>query len=228
MSALFGVQINQVMLFFGIGLFVFVMVNRLRRGTAQSSRGPRLGGTWRRERDSLAQAQRSRESIGSARMRSASASPDHESWEVEMRRLARELNGEIDTKMRALTQLIQLADEAHGRLDASLRRAESLGSNRQVEATIIWPGRATNNGVRGGHAGNSARPGPARPVIRDTIVAGGQNLGHEPGDDPRFQRVYALADAGFSATKIASQIGAQVGEVELILSMRDKTQVDAA
>ena len=49
----------------------------------------------------------------------------------------------------------------------------------------------------------------------------GQRAGRErTADDPRFERVYALADAGFSATKIATQIGSQVGEVELILSLR--------
>jgi hypothetical protein len=41
-----------------------------------------------------------------------------------------------------------------------------------------------------------------------------------PADDPRFARVFALADAGFSTARIASQVGSQVGEVELILSLR--------
>jgi hypothetical protein len=45
-------------------------------------------------------------------------------------------------------------------------------------------------------------------------------VGENLADDPRFERVYALADAGFSAARIASQIGSQVGEVELILSLR--------
>jgi hypothetical protein len=217
MSPLLGLQINQVALLLGIGLFVFVMVNRIRRGPAQSARAPRLGGGWRSERDTLVQAQRARESIGSVRMRSTAASPDHESWEVEMHRLARELKAEIETKMRALQQLIQLADEAHARLEMSLGRAKSIGSTHEVEATSL-PRTATTHDIR--FAGSSARPGRARSAVCDTVIAGRQNLGHEPGDDLRFERVYALADAGFSATKIAGQIGSQVGEVELILSLR--------
>jgi hypothetical protein len=222
MSPLLGLYINQVVLLLGIGLFVFVMVSRMRRGTVQSGRGPRLGGGWQSDRDSLAQAQRSREPIGSVRLRSTAASPDHESWEVEMHRLARQLKGEIETKMRALERLIQLADEAHARLDASLERTKALGSSNEGQATTALAGTATAHDVR--FARNSAQPGRTRSSMRDTNVAGRQNLGHQPGDDLRFERVYALADAGFSATKIAGQIGSQIGEVELILSLRQSNE----
>ena len=222
MSPLLGLHINQVVLLLGIGLFVFVMVNRIRRAPAQGNRSPQLGGVWRSERDSLLQAQRSREPIGSIRMRSTAASPDHESWEVEMHRLARQLKGEIETEMLALEKLIQLADGAQARLEASLERAKSFGSSHEVEATTKLPGAATAHDVR--YARNSAQPGRTRSTLRDAVVAGRQNLGHQPGDDLRFERVYALADAGFSATKIAGQIGSQVGEVELILSLRQSNE----
>jgi hypothetical protein len=145
-----------------------------------------------------------------------------------MHALARQFKSEIDTKMRALEQLIQLADEAHARLDASLGRAEAVGASREVEITATLPGRATTHDVRFALAAGSARSGRSRSAMRDTVIAARQSLEDEPGDDPRFERIYALADAGFSATKIAGQIGSQVGEVELILSMRDPNKVDAA
>jgi hypothetical protein len=223
MSALFGMQINQVMLVLGIGLFVFVMFNRIRRGGASAGRSPRLGGAWRDERDSLAQSQRTRESIG-ARIRTASL-PDHESWEVELHRLAREIKGEIDTKMRALEQLIELADEARVRLDSSLARAESLELNGEQETTTVFPERTTPNDGRSGQVGTNARRAKREQPRREPVLGARESVGGEPGDDPRFERVYALADAGFSATKIASQVGSQISEVELILSLRGPSKV---
>jgi hypothetical protein len=222
MAPLLGLQINQVMLLLGIGLVVFAVVNRIRRVPAQSNRSARFGDGWRREGDSLTQPQRFRESIGSARMRSASASPDHEAWEVEMQRLAREIKSEIDVKMRALEKLIQRADEAHARLDASLGQAQSGGSNDDIEATAALAGSMLTQVGR--IAGGSARPSRARSTLRGMVAAGSQRLSIESVDDPRFERVYALADAGFSAAKIAGQIGSQVGEVELILSLRQSNE----
>lgn len=40
--------------------------------------------------------------------------------------------------------------------------------------------------------------------------------------DPKYRRVYELADRGHSAREIAQQIGAQPGEIELILNLRGR------
>lgn len=48
-------------------------------------------------------------------------------WEVSMHDTARDLSARLDTKMRALEQLIRMADQATAQLDAKLRE------RRQVE-----------------------------------------------------------------------------------------------
>jgi hypothetical protein len=226
MASLFGMQINQVMLIAGIGLFVFVMINRLRRGFGKTGGGVYTSRTWQSERRPGHPARSPREEIVSARLRSAAALPEHESWEVEFHRLSREVKGEIETRMRALEQLIQLAEDARSRLDDSIGRAESLGLSGQRKASRdSRDSRSNDNGGDGDNSEFSSvgrraeRARNAKPN-RETVRSLPITAGDDPGEDPRFERVYALADAGFSATKIAGQIGSQIGEVELILSLR--------
>jgi hypothetical protein len=220
MPPLLGMQINQVMLLGGVGLFLLVLINRLRRGFAQARRQPAPGRGWRSESRSSANETRTREGLGSARLRSAAALAVQESWEVEMHRTARDLKAEIDTKMRALEQLIQLADRARGELDASIERAESsesLNGPRWSDSSEEARRTDRRQGNSAPHAESRAKTARA---ARDAVSSTRLPPANDPADDPRFERVYALADAGFSATKIAGQVGSQVGEVELILSLR--------
>jgi hypothetical protein len=217
--ALFALETHHITLLAGVGLFLLVIINRIRRSFNQPTRpgyeaAPR--GTQRTMPKNLAG-----QPIGSARLRSASASKEQEDWEVEMHDLARQLKGEIDTKMQALQGWIRAADEATGRLDAAIDRAESLGlldeSSRASAVTSGWV--RAQEAPLASKANNSAAHAKPLPA-RGTIYSGRPNAGQNLADDPRFERVYALADAGFSAAKIAGQIGSQVGEVELILSLR--------
>ena len=195
MSPMFGMQGSQIALILGIGLFVFVLLKRVRRGFGEATH------------------YRSK-TTGGAALHSVKVSKQQEPWEVEMHALARQLKGEIDTKARALERLIQMADEARQGLDSSIQRAESLGLlEQQSFATAslernISPEYAAAPAAR---AASVTRAGTSSTRFR---------LGDNLADDPRFERVYALADAGFSAARIASQVGSQVGEVELILSLR--------
>jgi hypothetical protein len=216
---LFALETHHITLIAGIGLFLLVMINRIRRSFNQSTRpgyeaSPR--GIQRTSSRNL-----TGQPIGSARLRSASASKEQEDWEVEMHDLARQLKGEIDTKMQALQGLIRAADEGAARLDAAIDRAESLGlldeSSRASAVTSGWV--KAQDEPRASKSNNSASHAKTR-AARGTIYSGRTNAGQNLADDPRFERVYALADAGFSAAKIAGQIGSQVGEVELILSLR--------
>ena len=43
-----------------------------------------------------------------------------------------------------------------------------------------------------------------------------------PSPGRRYDRIHALADEGLSAGEIAEQLGSPIGEVTLILSLRDK------
>jgi hypothetical protein len=195
MSPIVGLQSSQIALLLGIGLFVFVLLKRVRRGFGET-------------KDYRSQP------IGSAASRSVKISKQQEPWEVEMHALARQLKGEIDTKVLALERIIQMADEARNGLDASIQRAESLGllEEHNLATAAVESSTADENAVAAaGRAASSTRTGVSSRRFR---------LGENLGDDPRFERIYALADAGFSATRIASQVGSQVGEVELILSLR--------
>jgi hypothetical protein len=225
--SIFALQTNQIMLLAGIGLILFVFVNRLRRGFVTNERPisrhrPSSAGP-RRPADT-----RPGDNIGSSRLRSLAASKDHEAWEVELHRLGREIKGEINTKLSALSRLIQTADEARMQLQAAIDRAESLGLIEDGNCAAAG-GRRRTEGKPRRIAGVSS----ADPATAAGRSAPESNPGHPPAhrditegdfdsrtDDPRFDRVYALADAGFSAARIASQIGSQVGEVELILSLR--------
>ena len=204
MSPIYGMQGSQIALLLGIGLFVFVLLKRLRRGFGEP---PQF---------------RSRATAGAAR--AMKIGQHQESWEVEMHALARQLKGEIDTKLRALERLIQMANDARGELSASIERAESLGvlEERQLATAMIDD--ASSDALIPAPVG-SAGSKRTNVLPRGSVSSGRLRVGETLADDPRFERVYALADAGFSATKIASQTGSQVGEVELILSLR-RTQCE--
>lgn len=224
MSALLGMQINQAMLFAGVGLFVLVMINRLRRSFGKTGGAVYARRSWQNDRRPEQSERSTHEMNGSARRRLAAALPDQESWEVELHRLAREVKGEIDTKMRALAELIQLAEDARTSLDDSVARAESLGPSGQHKGSVdSRQGRSVESGGVSAVSRSVERPRNSK-SHRETARTFQTSVSADSGDDPRFERVYALADAGFSAAKIAGQIGTQVGEVELILSLRHANQ----
>jgi hypothetical protein len=51
-------------------------------------------------------------------------------WHVQMHDTFRDLAGELDSKMRVLQLLIQMADQSAARLEAALARADGGGSGR--------------------------------------------------------------------------------------------------
>ncbi len=134
-----------------------------------------------------------------------------------MHELARDLSGQLDSKMRVLEHLIRQADAAAARLDAA------TGNARSAPASTAAAARPTEKTPR---APLDSKPAPG--VVGGPAPRMTTGLRTEPGllkiaGNPRFERVYALADAGMSVATIANQIGSQVGEVELILSLRTAT-----
>ncbi len=221
MSAFLGVQGSQIALLAGVALLVFVLLKRLLRGFGQSASRPRYTASSRAtgrpaERREIPLGS----SVGSARLRSATASKEQESWEVEMHALARQLKGEIDTRLRALERLIQTADRAKSALEAAVERAESLGAlNDGSTGDSLAASCASGEWEASAIRARASDDGSRRAERTKASIARAWS-GERMEDDPRFERVYALADAGFSATRIAGQVGSQVGEVELILSLR--------
>jgi hypothetical protein len=200
---------SHIALLAGIGLFVFVILRRTARTFKMSPPpSPRF-----KNDESMSNRAATILPLGSARVRSVAGSSEHEAWEVEMHELARELRSQIDTKMRALEALIRHADDAIARLDQAIDRAESLGileDHASVAAESTWDSATAAHSTSPELASRQSTLTRAAPKSRPLRI----------DDETRFERVYALADAGLSASKIATQIGSQVGEVELILSLR--------
>jgi hypothetical protein len=130
-------------------------------------------------------------------------------WEVEMHETARQLSAQLDAKLGLLQSLIAEADRAAARLEEALDRAHPT--------------------LPPGSPAESLRPaaGHARDLQEDFETAADANSS-TAGEDPRMtdrarrrEEVYRLADYGFSVTEIARRAGLPVGEVELMLSLRE-------
>lgn len=123
--------------------------------------------------------------------------------EVRLHDSLREAQGRLDTKIAALNQLIVDADRESDRLEALLERLKAATS---AEPTPPLPGQRTT------------RNGSATPTVH-------RSSGHVPAqpiDNPNHKKIYALFDAGLDAPGIARRVGSGLGEVELILGLRNR------
>jgi hypothetical protein len=119
------------------------------------------------------------------------APSDVRHWEVEMRETARELCGQLDSKISIMQHLIRDARQQAERLEALLARAEHEDQAPSDASNSPPAERAPS-----GH--------PASPAAR------------------RHAEIYTLADAGLSSAAIASRLASPIGEVELILGLRQR------
>lgn len=136
----------------------------------------------------------------------------HARWEVQMHELARDLSGQLDSKISVLQHLLAQAESQSARLESLLARAQRLAQMAAAEppstsASSSSARRSASQAAGLGGAANvridaSSRAEPASTVAR------------------RNEQIYRLADAGHSSGAIAAQIGAPIGEVELILGLR--------
>ncbi|MBL8830318.1 MAG: hypothetical protein JNM18_25295 [Planctomycetaceae bacterium] len=115
-----------------------------------------------------------------------------ERWEVRMYDLARDLSAQLDSKMSALQHLVNLADERI----AELQRLEAHA-----------PSSATTDGT-----GTQAER-----LTQSSVGEGEQGTGRVSS---RQRQIYELADAGHSSHSIAAIVDLPVGEVELMLGLR--------
>ncbi|HEX5447423.1 MAG TPA: hypothetical protein VFW87_26650 [Pirellulales bacterium] len=125
---------------------------------------------------------------------------DAQRWEVQMHETARELRGQLDSKISVLQHLIRDAAAETARLEAAIERAARL----EVSAARPAP-----------HLQAAAVHPPA---MRPRAMA-------EPLPSPtsrRYAEIYALADSGLASAAIATRVGSPIGEVELILGLRGK------
>jgi hypothetical protein len=165
-------------------------------------------------------------------------------WEIDMHDIARDLSGQLDSKMSMLKHLIREADLAAARLESALQRAQeprdpipapdspsdpafagaasTLGQPSEVASTA-W----TKSGAQ--TALPKSQPGDQAAALKSVGASGPTSSTRGTGEaesraggDRRYDEIYLLADYGFDAPAIASRVGSPVGEVELILGLRQK------
>jgi hypothetical protein len=140
------------------------------------------------------------------------APPNVLRWQVEMHETARDLKGELDTKMVALQQLISMAEAEALRLEAAIERAQRLGIS-PCHDTLAELERVTAEvaGEVGSDSPVTLGNLPQVPVAAETanVVSADTQA-----------RICALAESGLPAPVIAEQIGHSVGDVEMVLSLR--------
>lgn len=124
---------------------------------------------------------------------------------VELEKMTRQMNAQLDTRAAKLEELIRQADERLAALEeraARGRRAERPGT---------------------GGVGLSD-PGFAPGGVADPGVAEVGDLPPPIPIDPRHAMVYRLADEGRNLHEIAREVQQPAGEVELILKLRRRAR----
>lgn len=112
---------------------------------------------------------------------------------IQLEEMARRINAQVDTKFAKLDRVVMDADERLARLEAALSRADRLAAVG-----------STSGQSESSDAGAQAAPARA-----------------EHPTDTRHAGVYDLADAGKSPVEIAERLGMPLGEVEVILNLRN-------
>ncbi|HUT11336.1 MAG TPA: hypothetical protein VMY42_12625 [Thermoguttaceae bacterium] len=136
-------------------------------------------------------------------------------WEVEMHETARALAGELDSKMGALQALIAQADRAAARLEAALDPSRQTQPSRQAQ-----PSRQTQSNQQT-LPSQETQPSDQAQALKSPATATGAAA--QPAGGRRREEIHMLADYGFDSAEIARRVGSPIGEVELILGLREKT-----
>ena len=128
-----------------------------------------------------------------------------------MHETARRLSAQLDAKLSLLQSLDGEADRAAVRLENALNRAHpSLPPGSQAES--LRPG--------AGHA-RDIRSEPETPATESNPSTSDDESAPTSVRARRREEIYRLADYGFATDEIARRLGSPVGEVELILSLRE-------
>jgi len=148
-------------------------------------------------------------------------------WEVQMHETARDLAGQLDSKMAVLAHLIREADRAAGRLESALASVGGLPDTPPA----VEPATSELADTSAEPVPLAAPPTDQAEALKSAGAAEGGSVAHKPAPetdrprrpaDERYEEIYLLADYGFDAAEIARRVGSPVGEVELILGLREK------
>ncbi|MCC6127090.1 MAG: hypothetical protein IT426_19185 [Pirellulales bacterium] len=217
---------------------LFLLLRTSRYFTRPKSPDPSWSAVARRPKDS--------DSTG----RSSRIPQEMAGWEVEMHEFVREIKAELDSKMRALQAVAADADRAAARLEAALqnsaRRTPNEGrsaeeSRGNVSSLSVGEGPGVRVVPDSGIA-FKIEGRPEFPSLRgeSSSTAPGIDLSNLPASQAeslsparvsrpdhssaqaKKEEIYTLADYQMPPAEIASRVGHPIGEVELILSLREK------
>jgi hypothetical protein len=134
-------------------------------------------------------------------------------WEVRMHETARELSALLDSKLSVLQALVAEADRAAARLEAALDRA-GVGQS-------LPPG--TRRAANQAEALQAIRPAePQSSPLPQASHSLDEDSAERSAQQRRREEVYTLADYGYEASEIAQRLQLPVGEVQLMLNLRQK------
>ncbi len=172
-----------------------------------------------------------------ATTRSAAIKKDMERLVIELNELAREVNGQIDTRFAKLEQSIAdadkrvsalriLVDAANKANDAAYDRIRPPATSSESVAAVSQAGidvTISDEGETG-----SAVGGPEKPTVDSSGDEATQPeepetqeaAGRTSSVDEINSLIYSMADLGHSPIEIAQELEQNVGEVELILNLR--------
>lgn len=134
---------------------------------------------------------------------------------VQLEELARRINAQVETKFAKLDVLVVDADERIARLE------ELLGGRRSPSKT--------GTGITGGQTAPLAdkppvAPGPGKENVPRPLAKreGGEESGPRLGRAAEhIGEIHVLCDAGKKAHQIAAELSLPVGEVQLVLDLRE-------
>ncbi len=196
---------KSLMLAAAVALFTFVLLRHYRRRTMGAS--PK---------------QYSRE-IDTATQKSVALKRDMERLLVELNELARQINGQIDTRYAKLEQTMSDADRRIKALRVLIRAAKT-----ELKAVLDESGSSAADEDDLSLESLDITIGDEDDEPAPILSADAAGATDSPSEDPPDasedvnRRIYELSDQGRQALEIAQQLDRNVGEVELILNLRNR------
>lgn len=141
-------------------------------------------------------------------------------FEVQMHDMARETTARIDNKIRILEHLIRDADARIARLEAV---GEWMDRSAKLDAAKFdaGPDVHAESGVVLSKLSAGSRGQAVSTANRQAESAPPTHAKSDPAGRSR-EEVYALADSGQTSAEVANRLNRPIGEVELILGLRQQ------
>ena len=130
-------------------------------------------------------------------------------WAVAMHKTERDLSGQLDTKARLVQVLLSEARRERSALEQAIRDAQRLGLRIEKSDTLSMLDEALSAPVEQMQKRLSEWD--------RSLLSHRQSMPHHGGGN---DDVYSLADSGHTVSQIAERIGSPIGDIGLLLSLR--------